>query len=103
MLFPGPSSGATKDGGGIAGPKPPVTWIRMKLPDAMRQLTAGNDFSIVTPLIEDRIRRNRLGRGEYTFWHVHGACGLFYENPYPVENSSLLVGCPGAVGDRPNI
>jgi hypothetical protein len=43
----------------------------MKLPNAMRQLTAGNHFSIVTPLIEDRIRRNRLGRGEYTFWHVH--------------------------------
>jgi hypothetical protein len=37
----------------------------MKLPNAMRQLTAGNHFSIVTPLIEDRIRRNRLGR------HVH--------------------------------
>jgi hypothetical protein len=65
----------------------------MKLPNAMRQLTAGNHFSIVTPLIEHRIRRNRLGAWasiRFVMYKELGAC--FMKTRIPSEKSSLMAG-----------
>jgi hypothetical protein len=74
--------------------------------NAGREETAGNDFWTITSLIQNRLGRTRRGHGGYTFCRVHGAWGLFYQNAYPGENSSLMVGCRRCrweVGVRPSL